>query len=136
MPSTGVHIGLGEVGEAGLGEHAGVGAQHVDAAEPLGRRLCRPLAVRGTGHIRHHGRDLTATEARQLRGSLAEGLRVAAGDGDVGAGPQEDPRDAPADALAAAGDQHRQTRDGSEHDVSCQPNELRYRSASSQLPAV
>src|SRR6202167_1711972 len=137
-----VDVGLGHVGQPGFGEDPGVGAQHVDAAHAVGRRLRHPVAVIPPGHVGEQIGYLGAARG-QLGPARLRGLLVAPGDQDPGAAPSEHRGDSLADAAGRTGDHHGPALDRCEHarypftlPGGRQPARLRYVSARSQLSRV
>ena len=130
----GVDVLVGHVGQPALREDPGVGAQHVDAAQPVRRHLGHPRAVSPHADVGQQVRHAGAAGGQLGRGRLGRG-RVAAGDQHPRAAAGEHPGDALADAPGAAGDHDGAPRDGGEHGYSF-PARLRKRSARSQLSWV
>ena len=109
-----VDLGLGHVGQLDVGEDPGVGAQHVDAAEAVGRRLGHPLAVLAPADVGEEVGDLGPARA-QVRHRCLRRLLVPAGDQDAGPAAREHPGDSLADATGGTGDHHCPAGDGCEH---------------------
>ena len=112
-----VDVGLGHLREQLLGEDAGVGAEHVDAAEPLDRGVRDQPAVSDPGDVRDDGLDAAAGLLAEVVGGGLQRALVPGRDQDVRARAHEDTGDALADALAATGDDHRAAVQRCEHRV-------------------
>ena len=109
---------LGHVRQPAVREDARVGAQNVDAAQPLLGDGRHPPAVLPAGHVGLHERDLAGGLGRgvELLGGGPGGVRITAGDEDPRAVAGEHAGNPLADAAAAAGYHHGAAGDRCEHD--------------------
>jgi len=109
---------LGHVRQPAVREDARVGAQNVDAAQPLLGDGRHPPAVLPAGHVGLHERDLAGGLGRgvELLGGGPGRVRITAGDEDPRAVAGEHAGNPLADAAAAAGYHHGAAGDRCEHD--------------------
>jgi oxepin-CoA hydrolase / 3-oxo-5,6-dehydrosuberyl-CoA semialdehyde dehydrogenase len=109
---------LGHVRQPAVREDPRVGAQNVDAAQPLLGDGRHPPAVLPAGHVGLDERDLAGRLGRgvELPGGGPGDVRITAGDEDARAAAGEHAGNPLADAAAAAGYHHGAAGDRCEHD--------------------